>query len=64
LGQKNQKFKWFLTSPDWREHPFILALAKAKGNIKDVEGKREHGLLKKPDRFAPEKDLEAEINSA
>jgi len=54
----------FLTSPDWREHPFILALAKAKGNIKDVEGKREHGLLKKPERFAPEKDLEAEINSA
>ena len=40
-------------SPDRREHPFLLPLALANGNEKDVEGRREYGLLEMQERFAP-----------
>ncbi len=29
------------SSPDWREHPFLMLLAVANGTKKEVEGKRE-----------------------
>lgn len=43
-----------LIIPDRRENPFLLPMAKASGNKKEVEGWQVHGI-KKTDRFDPEK---------